>query len=108
MELPEINAALEKLRDSERQRIEIEKTGPKKEEVTIFANREGLIRLAAYCLDLAQRELQGAHHHLDDVSVYEAELPVVITFRKEPNKAVEPTATNPPPSATPPAPLAHF
>jgi hypothetical protein len=26
----------------------------------------------------------------------------------QPNKAVEPTATNPPPSATPPAPLAHF
>jgi len=27
---------------------------------------------------------------------------------KQPNKASEPTATNPPPSATPPAPLAHL
>jgi hypothetical protein len=28
--------------------------------------------------------------------------------KKRPNKASEPTATNPPPSATPPAPLAHL
>jgi hypothetical protein len=91
MKLPEINAALEELRDADRQRIEIEKTGPKEEEVTIFANREGLIRLAAYCLDLAERQLQGAHHHLDEVSVYEAAVPVVISFRKEPNQPPQTT-----------------
>ena len=84
MNLTEIRAALEELRDPIRQRIEIAKTGPKQEEVTIFANREGLIRLAAYCLDLAERQVDGAHHHFDDVSVYEAEVPVVISLRKEP------------------------
>ena len=33
---------------------------------------------------------------------------VHIAFETEPNKAVEPTAINPPPSTTTPAPLAHF
>lgn len=83
MNLSEINAALEQLRDSDRQRIEIVKTGPKKEEITIFANREGLIQLAAYCLDLAERRSRGAHQHLDDVSVYAAEVPVVISYLEE-------------------------
>lgn len=83
MKLPEINAALEKLNDSDLQRIEIERTGPKKEEVTIFANREGLIRLATFCLDLAGRQSKGAHHHLDDVSTYAAEVPIVISYREE-------------------------
>jgi hypothetical protein len=91
MKLPEICAALEELRDPERQRIEIEKTGPKKEEVTIFANREGLIRLAAHCLDLAERQVEGAHHHFDGVSVYEAEVPVIISLRKEPIQPSETT-----------------
>jgi hypothetical protein len=84
MNLSEIRNALEELRDPVRQRIEIKKTGPKKEEVTISANREGLIRLAAHCLDLAERQFEGAHHHFDDVSVYEAEVPVIISLRKEP------------------------
>jgi hypothetical protein len=78
--------------DPTRQRVEIAKTGPKKEEVTVFANREGLIQLAAYCLDLAERQSEGAHYHFDQVSVNSAEIPLVITFRKEPNQLPEPTA----------------
>jgi hypothetical protein len=92
MNLPEINAALEKLVDPTRQRVEIEKTGPKKEEVTVFANREGLMQLAAYCLDLAERQSEGSHYHFDQVSVDSADIPLVITFRKEPNQPPEPTA----------------
>lgn len=83
MKLPEINAALENLFDMSKQCIEIVKTGPKKEEVTLFANREGLIQLAVYCLDLAERQSEGAHYHFDQVSVGAAEVPVLITFRKE-------------------------
>lgn len=66
-----------------RECIEIRRTGPKhQEEVTMFANREGLIAIAAYCLDLAHRRSEGAHYHFDQASVDTAEVPLVITFRE--------------------------
>ncbi|QQL44619.1 Imm32 family immunity protein [Sulfuriroseicoccus oceanibius] len=89
MKLPEINATLEKLVDPLKQCIEIARTGSKGEEVAIFANREGLIQIAAYCLDLAERESEGAHYHFDETSVDAAEVPMVITYKKRPNKAVD-------------------
>jgi hypothetical protein len=83
MKLQEINAALENLGDSVQECIEIVRTGPKQEEeVTIFANREGLIRIASYCLDLAERQSEGSHYHFDQASVDAAEVPLVITFRR--------------------------
>lgn len=83
MKLTEINAALENLVDPSQQCIEIVKTGSKKDEVTIFANRVGLIQIAAYCIDLAERQSEGAHYHFDQVSVDTAEVPLVITFKKQ-------------------------
>lgn len=83
MKLHEITAALESLVDSMQECIEIVRTGPvQEEEVTIFANREGLIRIAAFCLDLAERQSEGSHYHFDEGFVDTAEVPIVITFRR--------------------------
>jgi hypothetical protein len=86
MNLSEISAALEQIGELSgpaRQRIEIARTGGNGGEVTIFANREALIYIASLCIDLAERQSEGAHYHFDEVSVDRAEMSVVISFRSE-------------------------
>ena len=55
---------------------------PERNEVVISGNREGLIHLGLSCLQLAEKGLEGSHHHFDEFSVVDsAEVDVVIAFK---------------------------
>jgi len=88
MDLPEITAALEKLdalsieAGVSRHFLQVFKTGAEKEEIMIQGNTEGLVHLAMVCLNLAQKKIDGSHHHFDEVSIVDkSEAPLVIAYK---------------------------